>query len=69
MGFYITPALVGGPADQMASYIIAYHTTASLNWGLAAALSVILLLVLAILLAVLLRFLGPMNLEKGLKVG
>lgn len=69
MGFYITPALVGGPADQMASYIIAYHTNASLNWGLASALSVVLLLVLGALLAILLKLLGPMNLQKGLKVG
>lgn len=69
MGFYITPALVGGPADQMASYIIAYHTTASLNWGLASALSLALLLVLGVLLAIMIKLLGPMNLQKGLKVG
>jgi putative spermidine/putrescine transport system permease protein len=43
VGFYVTPALVGGPNDQMISYFIAYYTNESLNWNAAAALSVILL--------------------------
>jgi len=43
-GFYVTPALVGGRQDQMISYFIAYNTNESVNWGLAAALSTILLL-------------------------
>lgn len=43
LGYYITPALVGGPTDQMVSYFIADHTTRSLNWGLASALGGILL--------------------------
>ena len=43
LGYYITPALVGGPHDQMASYFIADHTNRSLNWGLASALGGILL--------------------------
>jgi putative spermidine/putrescine transport system permease protein len=43
VGFYVTPALVGGPNDQMISYFIAYYTNESLNWNAAAALSVVLL--------------------------
>jgi putative spermidine/putrescine transport system permease protein len=43
LGYYITPALVGGPTDQMVSYFIADHTTRSLNWGLASALGGFLL--------------------------
>ena len=43
LGYYITPALVGGPTDQMISYFIADHTQRSLNWGLAAAMGTILL--------------------------
>jgi putative spermidine/putrescine transport system permease protein len=43
LGYYITPALVGGPADQMISYFIADHTNRSLNWGLASAMGAILL--------------------------
>ncbi|MBS0246455.1 MAG: ABC transporter permease [Proteobacteria bacterium] len=44
IGFYITPALVGGAADQMISYYIAFYTNTAANWGLACALSVWLLL-------------------------
>lgn len=42
LGYYITPALVGGASDQMASYYIARFVNEELNWGLASALSVIL---------------------------
>ena len=43
IGYYITPALVGGSKGQLISNMIAYHMQTSLNWGLAAALAVILL--------------------------
>ncbi len=43
IGYYITPALVGGADDQMLSYLIAYYTNSSANWGLASALGVLLL--------------------------
>ncbi|MFQ6016585.1 MAG: ABC transporter permease [Kiloniellaceae bacterium] len=43
IGFYITPALVGGRNDQMISYFIAFYTNEVLNWGAAAALSAVLL--------------------------
>ncbi len=43
IGYYITPALVGGQDGQMISNMIAYHMQRSLNWGLAAALGGILL--------------------------
>ena len=48
LGFYITPALVGGPADQMLSYFIAFHANSTVNWGLASALSVVLMLVVVV---------------------
>ena len=44
IGFYITPALVGGSDGQLISNMIAYHMQTSLNWGLAGALGGILLL-------------------------
>ena len=44
IGYYITPALVGGQDGQMISNMIAFHMQKSLNWGLAAALGGILLL-------------------------
>ncbi|MBI1238777.1 MAG: ABC transporter permease subunit [Alphaproteobacteria bacterium] len=43
LGYYITPALVGGQSGQLISNIIAFHMQSSLNWGLAAALGAILL--------------------------
>ncbi len=43
IGYYITPALVGGAADQMISYFIAFYTTDTVNWGLASALGAVLL--------------------------
>lgn len=43
LGFYVTPALTGGPGDQMLSYYIAEFIMRSLNWGMASALSVMLL--------------------------
>jgi putative spermidine/putrescine transport system permease protein len=43
IGYYITPALVGGQSGQMISNLIAFHMQNSLNWGLAGALGTILL--------------------------
>ena len=43
LGYYITPALVGGGSDQMLSYYVATYTTDTGNWGLAAALGLLML--------------------------
>ncbi len=43
IGYYITPALVGGTSGTLISNFIAYHMQVSLNWGLAAALGALLL--------------------------
>jgi putative spermidine/putrescine transport system permease protein len=43
IGYYITPALVGGADDQMLSWFIAFFVNDTINWGLAAALGVVLL--------------------------
>lgn len=48
MGYYITPALVGGADGQMISNMIAFHMQKSLNWSLAAALAAQLLAVVLI---------------------
>ena len=39
VGYYITPALVGGASGQLISNMIAFHMQNSLNWSLAAALA------------------------------
>ncbi len=58
IGFYITPALVGGSDGQLISNMIAYHMQTSLNWGLAAALGGVLLLGVLILYTVYDRLVG-----------
>ncbi len=45
LGYYITPALMGGPAQTMVTQLIDFNIETQLDWGLAAALSVVLLLV------------------------
>lgn len=52
IGYYITPALIGGPGDQMISSIIAFYATGSANWGMAGALGVVLLVATLILYSV-----------------
>lgn len=44
IGYYITPALLGGASDQMISYYVAYFTNQTINWGMASALGFILLI-------------------------
>lgn len=58
IGYYITPALVGGRTGQLISNMIAYHMQESLNWGLAAALGVVLLLGVLLLYLVYNRLVG-----------
>lgn len=43
LGYYITPALLGGPTDTMIAQLIEMQVADFGNWGLAAALSVVLL--------------------------
>lgn len=52
IGYYITPALIGGPSDQMISSVIAFYATGSANWSMAGALGLVLLVVTIALYAV-----------------
>lgn len=65
LGYYITPALLGGAADQMMSYFIADHLTRSLNWGLASALGGLLLAGVLVLYVVYERIVGVGNVRLG----
>ncbi len=49
IGYYITPALVGGANDQMISSVIAFYALGTANWGMAGALGLILLAVTLLL--------------------
>lgn len=65
IGYYITPALVGGRTGQMISNMIAYHMQTSLNWGLGAALAGTLLFVVLALYALYNRVVGSSELKLG----
>jgi len=65
IGYYITPALVGGRTGQLISSSIAYHMQTSLNWGLAAALGTILLVGVLAMYWVYNRLAGIDNLKMG----
>jgi len=65
IGYYITPALVGGQSGRMISNEIARHMQQSLNWGLAAALGTILLVGVLVLYWVYNRLVGAQNLKLG----
>jgi putative spermidine/putrescine transport system permease protein len=65
LGYYIAPALVGGPHDQMVSYFIANYTNVSLNWGMASALSAVLLLLVIILYVIYHRLVGIDRMRLG----
>lgn len=58
LGFYITPALLGGPRDQMVAMVIAGQVQTLLNWGFAAAISAVLLGTTLVLFAVCNRLVG-----------
>ncbi len=63
LGYYITPALVGGPTDQMLSYFIYFHANNTVNWGLAAALSVVLMVCVLVFFSIYQRLVGVGNMR------
>ena len=67
LGFFITPALLGGRKEQMISNLIQIQVVDLLNWPFASALSVILLLATLVVFAVYNRYLGVERLWGGLK--
>jgi putative spermidine/putrescine transport system permease protein len=58
LGYYITPALLGGADDQMISYYIARYTNVNINWGMASALGGLLLAATLVLYAIYRRVVG-----------
>lgn len=65
IGYYITPALVGGQSGRMISNEIARHMQQSLNWGLAAALGTMLLAGVLVLYWAFNRLVGTDSLKLG----
>lgn len=56
LGYYITPALLGGANEQMVSYYVAYFINVTINWGMACALGALLLAATLVLYGVYRRF-------------
>ena len=65
IGFYITPALVGGGRDQMLSFLIAEFTLRTANWHMAAALALVLLVMVAVFYPVIMRITGANRVDVG----
>ena len=65
IGYYITPALMGGPAQTMISQMIADNITRELNWGFAAALSAVLLTATLLIFVIFQRVFGLERLISG----
>ncbi|WP_419949672.1 ABC transporter permease [Candidatus Palauibacter sp.] len=65
IGYYITPALVGGSSGQLISNMVAYHMQTSLNWGLAAALGALMLAGVLILYLLYDRLVGVERMSLG----
>jgi putative spermidine/putrescine transport system permease protein len=65
IGYYITPALVGGVNDQMVSYFVAFFTEQTINWGMASALGTVLLAATLILFVLYARLVGIDRLKLG----
>ena len=65
VGYYITPALVGGASGQLISNLIAFHMQDSLNWSMASALASLLLGAVLILYWIYDRLVGIDNLKLG----
>jgi putative spermidine/putrescine transport system permease protein len=64
IGYYVTPALLGGAGDQMLSYYVAQYTNVEVNWGMACALGSVLLVTTLGLYSVYRRF-GKAELSLG----
>jgi putative spermidine/putrescine transport system permease protein len=65
LGYYITPLLLGGAGDQLLPYYIAFNTTQTVNWGLAAALGTVLLVATFLLYGAYVRLVGVQRIGLG----
>jgi putative spermidine/putrescine transport system permease protein len=65
LGYFVTPALLGGTSNMMLAEMIAQMIQSLLNWGLGSAAAFILLVFTMALYAVQLRFVGAKRLTGG----
>ncbi|KAB2671746.1 ABC transporter permease [Brucella tritici] len=65
LGYYITPALLGGPSDQLLSYYVAYYLNQEVNWSMAAAVSTILLAITLVVYVIYNRYVELLRQVEG----
>ena len=65
IGYYITPALVGGPSGSLISNTIAYHMKSSLDWAFASALGTMLLVGILTIYWIYNKLVGIDNIKLG----
>jgi putative spermidine/putrescine transport system permease protein len=58
LGFYVIPAILGGPRDLLIAQLIEFNVNTSLDWGFASALSSVLLVSTFIIYAIAQRWFG-----------
>lgn len=58
IGFYVTPALLGGPKDLMIAGLIAMEITEVLDWGVASAMAAVLLAITLFIIMIYDRLFG-----------
>ena len=58
LGYYVTPALLGGTANMMLAEMVAQFVQSLVNWGMGGAAAFVLLVVTLVLYGVQLRFFG-----------
>ena len=65
LGYFVTPALLGGTANMMLAELIAQLVQSLLNWGLGGAAAFVLLVVTMAIYALQLRYLGGGRMGPG----
>ncbi|TIO90701.1 MAG: ABC transporter permease, partial [Mesorhizobium sp.] len=66
LGYFVTPALLGGTSNMMLAEMITQTVQSLLNWGLGSAAAFVLLAVTMVLYAIQLRMVGARRLAGGL---
>lgn len=69
LGYFITPSLLGGPKQTMIAQMITYHINEKLDWGMAAALAIVLLVLTMGVFFIFQHFLGLDRLWGGFESG
>ncbi len=64
LGFFITPAILGGGRSVMAAELIYLRIFQSPDWGLGAAISVLMIVIVGLLMTLLMRFAKPGSMLK-----